>query len=119
MRLSRRSFAASSLLLLAGCNSGASPDRSTALGSEATSGSPTETSPPSTPTCTPPGVDSRADRTKHALDLYETAYDGLDAGASDIGVVMESDGLYVTRETGGDANVPEGLRDEVLVYRSE
>jgi hypothetical protein len=108
MDTTRRSFVASSVLLFAGCT-GADPG-----GSEST---PTETTEPSTNTstesdaleCNPERVEDKTGRTEYAVGVYEQAYDDLRNGQEAIGAMMDSEGLYINREEGADANVPDGL----------
>jgi len=108
MDTARRSFIASSVLLIAGCT-GQNP-----IGSQPTT---TETTEPSTNAsgesdsleCNPERVEDKTDRTEYAVEVYEQAYDDLRNGQEAIGAMMDSEGLYLKREEGADANVPDGL----------
>lgn len=102
--MSRRKFVVGSVFLLTGCTG----NRTEA--NQQPSSTPTETPTETTRSkCNPRYVENTSDRTDYALGLYDESYDVMNRSEDEMGVVIESDGLYARKEEGVDANHPGGL----------
>ncbi|MFY4815847.1 hypothetical protein ACOJIV_24635 [Haloarcula sp. AONF1] len=105
MTITRREVVSGSLLLLGGCVGKSSNNSEHTPTKEINQSN--ERAESSSQMCNTYEGDEK--RTEAALRLYKGSYDGLKSGQEVIGPMIDSEGLYASKEEGVDANTPDGL----------